>query len=386
MMNIKSIKIRKILNSSGADSYEAEIYLGDNTVGIASAPSAILAGRREKNITGNDYNHDLIKKMEGKCFDQNSLDLFLEKYMDELGTDITLTISLAFARASAETLKTSLVDYIRKVGGFGKLNGHISPMIPIFSGGIHDPRLGGSVQQIMLLVSDLEFGKAIHVIRDIYCEIEQILVENNQYKGLAASSGFLVSSYNINQELDILTNIIKKSEYKDNLLIAMDVAGEHLYKNGIYTFYNKKYVPNEFEQLLCSYTEKYPIKIIEDPFDCSNTDNWFSFHEKMKGKVKIISDDLSATQIKYLDEHVSDGIIIKMKQVGTLSSTLKIMNKAQAMGLKTCVSHRSCETEDTFMCDLAVAANADYMKIGGPRRGDRVEKYNRLIRLYDTKL
>ena len=99
-----------------------------------------------------------------------------------------------------------------------------------------------------------------------------------------------------------------------------------------------------------------------------------------------MSDDYTATQTQYLDADISDGLIVKMKQVGTLTSTLKTINEAQARGMRTCVSHRSCETEDTFMCDLAVASNADYMKIGGPRRGDRVEKYNRLIRLYDVNL
>ncbi len=385
-MKIKGIKIRKILNSIGTDAYEAEICLDNGTIGTASSSLAILAGRKEKKATDSHYNDRIIDELKKTDSTQKTLDLFLEKFMDELGTDIALAISLAYARAAAAVLNVSLVNYIRKEGGFPYSDRQISPMVPIFSGGIHAPDMGGSMQQIMLLISNIDFGNAIYVARDIYCKIEQILLSNNQYKGLAASSGFLVNNYSIEEEFDILTEIINKSDYKDNLSIAIDVAAEHLWREGMYKFYNKKYMPDEFEKLLYKYIEKYPIKIVEDPFDSLHINQWYSLRKKINGKVKILSDDYTATQTQYLDADISDGLIVKMKQVGTLTSTLKTINEAQARGMRTCVSHRSCETEDTFMCDLAVASNADYMKIGGPRRGDRVEKYNRLIRLYDVNL
>ena len=115
-------------------------------------------------------------------------------------------------------------------------------------------------------------------------------------------------------------------------------------------------------------------------------ENWRSLYKRLRNRSELLADDYSATQIQYFDETIADGFIIKMKQVGTLTATLKLISKIKDMKLKTCVSHRSCETEDTFICDLAVAIDSDYIKIGAPCRGDRVEKYNRFIRLYGINL
>ncbi len=216
--------------------------------------------------------------------------------------------------------------------------------------------------------------------------MQEFLVQNNLLKGLAASSGFLVKALTVDEEFAFLQRIIQKSEWKDNLSIAIDVAAEHLWENGMYRFYNKYYSPDKFEDLLYSYIKKYSISVIEDPFYYNDVRNWKSLYERIGNEIEILSDDYSATQIQYLDESISTGLIIKMKQVGTLSTTLMLVSRIKSMDLKTCVSHRSCETEDTFICDLAIAIDSDYIKIGAPCRGDRVEKYNRLIRLYGINL
>lgn len=386
MKKIENIIIRRILNSTGGDAYEAEVELDNGIVGIASSPVAIEPGRREKKVTGNDFSYLLVEKMKSCLFSQSSLDKFLEAHIDKLGTDITLSISLAFARASSKAENISLVQYLKKLLEIERKNRYVVPLVPIFSGGVHDYSLGGSIQQIMISVHELDFEMTLHVIRSIYHEVEQILLQKDLLKGLAASSGFLVKALTVDEEFDLLERIIQRSEWKDNLSIAIDVAAEHLWQNGMYRFYNNFYSPNEFEDLLYYYIKKYSIAIVEDPFYYNDIGNWKSLYARLKNNVEILSDDYSATQIQYLDESIVDGLIIKMKQVGTLSATLLLISKIKSLGLKTCVSHRSCETEDTFISDLAVAIDSDYIKIGAPCRGDRVEKYNQLIRLYGLKL
>ena len=386
MIKVMNVKLRKILNSVGSFAYEAEVTLEGEYSGIASSPSAIVPGIREKRISQSNSTVLEIGEINGNYFDQSSLDKLLENKIESLGTDITLSISMAFARAMCKAQGISLVEYITSLISLPQHLTQITPLVPIFSAGVHAPWLHGSLQQIMLKVSDKEFTSTVKIIQNIYDSIEQFLISSNKYIGLAASSGFLTKDLTPDDEFCILTNFIDKSPYKDNLSIAIDVAAEHLKQDDEYIYFNTKYTASDFEHLLIKYVNAYPITYVEDPFDSRNKSNWTSLRHCISGKAEIFTDDYSATQSKYLDSRVSDGAIIKMKQVGTLSSTLLMINKARKMGLKTCVSHRSCETEDTFICDLAVATCSDYIKIGGLRRGDRVEKYNRLLRIYGLSL
>lgn len=390
MNKVEKVYMRNIINSQGSFAIEADVKLEDEIYGRASAPLAILPGRREnittKNVSGNipDNYKEFIKQFCGKYYNQKTWDEALEAYMGKLGTDITLALSLAFARASAKANRLRLIEYIRDSGNIIEVNKNITFMIPIFSGGIHDISQGGSMQQIMLSISELSFFDALNMILLFYSELEVYLQKTNKFKGYASSSGFLINHLEIEEEFEILSKTIDNSGIKQHLSIAIDVAAEHLKEGKLYRFYNKLYTADELERKLLNYVKNYPIKYLEDPFDFVDIENWKTLHYMLKDKVEIFSDDLSATQIQYLDEKNSDGVIVKMKQVGTLSSTLNLINKVKELQLKTCVSHRSIETEDTFLCDLGVAIGTDYMKIGGPRRGDRVEKYNRLIRIFDS--
>lgn len=385
MDKINNILIRKILNSIGKFAYEAVIELQNGCTGIASAPVAILPGVREKTVTLDGISYDFVERIQGNFWDQKTLDSYLEMHIDDMGTDITLAISMAFARAASGSKKMSLVDYIRELSNLEREKKYLAPLVPIFSGGVHDCSLGGSMQQIMLKVSDMDFKETVEAILDVYNQIETFLLNKDYVKGISASSGFLVKNITVNDEFEMISEVIDKSIWKKNMSIAVDVAAEHLHKQEGYTFYNKIYSPDEFKALLLTYLAKYPISFLEDPFDFRDAQIWKMLYEQIEGKAEVFSDDYSATQIKYLNANIVDGAIVKMKQVGTLSSTLLLISKLNNLKMKSCVSHRSIETEDTFICDLAVATNADYIKIGGPRRGDRVEKYNRLIRLYNVK-
>lgn len=388
MSKVESIKVRNIINSKGGFAIEADVILTGRVYGRGSAPSAILAGRRENKITADvkgdiNYFQKIISNFHGEYNNQKEWDDALEKKLDVLGTDITLALSLAFARASAKEKKIRLIEYIKDCGGIAEKDANITPLIPIFSGGIHDKSQGGSMQQIMLSVAKLPFSEAVNVILKFYSEMERKVQKSGRFKGYAASSGFLLNGVGIEEEFEMLSNAIDDSGLRENLSIAVDVAAEHLKEGNMYRFYDKLYTPDEIQEKLMFYAQTYPITYMEDPFDFSDIENWKLLHNKLEGTTEIFSDDLSATQIRYLDGINSDGLIVKMKQVGTLSATLEVVALAKNMNLKTCVSHRSIETEDTFMCDMGVAIGTDYMKIGGPRRGDRVEKYNRLIRIFD---
>lgn len=378
--------VRGILNSSGDDTFEVDVFLDGGIRGRASAPSAIAAGRRENATTMHIYENLEYYKCQAQSLigftgNQFEWDFELNKKLNEWGTDLVLSLSLAFARAAAKNNRMRIVDYISECGEITRTEPEFSPLIPIFSGGIHDLSCGGSMQQIMLAISGVPFESAVRIIKETYSNFEKTLIKRDLLKGYSASSGFLVSGMTADDEFALLSEYISKSIYMNHLSIAIDIAAEHLKVPEGYMFYHNLYSADEMEKLLLKYLTSYPISYIEDPFDFVDYTNWESLHKKISSLTCIVSDDLSATQAQYLDISIMDCVIVKMKQVGTLSGTIDLIKKAKKDNLKICISHRSTETEDTFMCDLGVATNANYMKIGGPRRGDRVEKYNRLLRI-----
>lgn len=383
MLKIKQVKIRRILNSGGKPAIEANVILNKNIIGIAASPSAIIPGKREvfsTNVAENDnisLNNLITELKHLKRINQVNTDNILNKYMDTLGSDICLSISLAFARALAKYKNISLIEYIENETQIKSKYKTPYPLVAIFSGGVHGKKDKGTLQQIMISVNTNEFNKAIEIILNIYNDIEKYLKENEYYMDLGASSGFVSKNMTTEQQFDLLRNTIKKYNY-ENVSIAIDVASEHLKENEYYIYQGKKYNNVEFTKLLQDYKDKYNLTFIEDPFDSDEKENWVSFKNNNKD-IDIVGDDLFATQAQYLDINEANSIVIKMNQAGTLSKTLETITQAKKLGIKLCVSHRSYETEDTFLCDLAVAVNSEYIKIGGPRRGDRIAKYNRLL-------
>lgn len=184
----------------------------------------------------------------------------------------------------------------------------------------------------------------------------------------------------IDEKFAMVIEAIKILGYEKEITIAIDVAAEHFFKDEIYTYQGKTMKSKELNNILNQYIEKYNITYMEDPFDSNDEEYWKKIKLEHKN-IDIVGDDLFATQDKYVNSELANGIIIKMNQVGNLTGTINAFHKAKEENMTTCVSQRSIETEDTFMCDLAVALNAKYIKIGGPRRGDRIAKYNRLLRL-----
>lgn len=389
MEQVKNILVRWILNSGGNYAIEADVVLENGRIGRASSSSAILAGRRENRVTSdikgkiNQYKEN-VRVLEKKKYTQDSWDQVLEEYQNVWGTDLTLALSLAYARAASQSEEKGMLGYIRSLLGDCGENMPFAALIPIFSGGVHDLSLGGSMQQIMLVVRENNFAEMVESILTYYSLLEEKMIKDGKLKGYSASSGFLTDNLELEEKFQILSDMIYQHHLEKSMSIAVDVAAEHLkYQQG-YHFHHNTLTPSEMEDMLLNLVQKYPITYVEDPFDTYDKRWWESFCQKSSSEVKIFSDDLSATQKKFLDVSIADGVIIKMKQVGTLRGTLQMIKEARKHQILTCVSHRSHETEDTFMCDLGIAVHADYMKIGGPRRGDRVEKYNQLLRLSET--
>lgn len=389
MFEVKWLCVRNILNSMGLYSIEAEVHLKTGEIGIASAAVAIRGGKREKLVTAeihkkiSDYN-SRIQILRGEVLNQEEWDEKLERYMTIWGADITLSLSLAFARAAALNMGESLTNYLQKLCHNTILNKRKKYLIPVFSGGVHNKGVPESIQQIMFEIDSKEFQVTVDEILEFYSDIERRIIDSGWLRGYSSSSGFMTENLTVEMQLDILTDTIQRSVYADHICIALDVAAEHLKSDGGYRFYGEQLTAEQMQKRLIRFTKNYPISYIEDPFDSLDRKYWLMIREELKDTCAIFADDFTATQTQYMDSEIADGIIIKMKQAGTLSETLRTIERTKTSSMMKCVSHRSYETEDNFMCDLGVAINAEYMKIGGPRRGDRVSKYNQLLRIFSA--
>lgn len=389
MIKIEKINFRNILNSAGKITFETEIIDSDGIRAFASSPSAIIQGCREV-MTTNEFNDDIVSNLANEIYrteieNQEMFDTILNKYIDKIGSDICLSLSLAFARVMAQKKKLLLVEYIAQIAKYKTRCISPKPLVTIFSGGVHNEKNKGSIQNIMISVDIMPFSKAIIPILEIYSYIEKELKERALLKGYGASSGMLVDDMTTDEKFEMVSNTIKKLGYQDKVSIATDIAAEHFFENNSYTYESKKINSEQLSEILTAYKDNYHLTYIEDPFAPNDEESWRKF-KKENPQIAIVGDDLFATQKKYIKSNLANGMIIKMNQVGTLMGTINTFMQAKKENMITCVSHRSIETEDTFMCDLAVALDADYIKIGGPRRGDRIMKYNRLLRLEEGKV
>lgn len=383
-MIIKNIQLYTILNSIGTTAIEVEITSLKGHQTYASSPSAIIPGKRESKTTINIDNklfHKLTQELVNIELKQEDLDNILKRYLNVLGSDICLSISLAFARLNAIEEECTLCAYISKQLSYNTKYKFPSPMVTLFSGGVHSHKK--TIQNIMIVANENSFSENIRITSDIYSHVEKYLNSHNIFLGYGQSSGLITDSLNTKQKLELVSDIIySKKDYNTKISIALDIAAEHLLDNHkkLYSLDGNFFTGNEIFSLLQQYINDFPISFVEDPFDPNDTELWKNFLSK-NNNIQVVGDDLFATQCQFLDSQLANGIIIKMNQAGTLSETLKTVQRAKSLGMTFCVSHRSIETEDTFMCDLGVAMDANYIKIGGPRRGDRISKYNRMLRL-----
>lgn len=406
-MNITIDKVfgREIIDSRGNPTVEAEVGLSDGTYAKASVPSGASTGEFEavelrdndarymgKGVTQavNNINKIIDPALCGDSpFDQCAIDSKLieldgTKNKQKLGANAILAVSLACAKAAAGHFKLPLFRYI---GGSFAVRMPV-PMMNILNGGAHAAN-NIDIQEFMIMpVNACCFSEGLRQCCEIYHTLGKILKKNNMSTSVGDEGGYAPNLDSDEQAIELIIKAIDMAGYSTNdIRIALDAAASEWYSDGIYK------LPKRREELtsdkLIEYfkrlSSQYPIISIEDPLSEHDWEGWTKITSEIGSKVQLVGDDLFVTNTKRLKQGIDCGaanaILIKINQIGTLTETLDAIDTAHKAGYKTVISHRSGETEDTTIADLAVAVNSGQIKTGAPCRTDRVAKYNRLLRI-----
>ncbi len=405
MAKIKSIKGRQVFDSRGNPTVEAEVFLENNISATAISPSGASTGAfeahelRDKdkniflgksvNIAVENINNKISNKLKGldsddqKNIDKVLLDLDGSENKTNLGANATLAVSLANSKCSALSKKKSL---------FKNLGNNFSlplPLMNIINGGAHaDNDL--NIQEFMIRPDSAKnFMDAIEKCFIVIQNLKKLLKSNNMLTNVGDEGGFAPSINTNEQALDLIVNAIEKSNLKPgkDVVICLDVAANELInKKGEYSIQSKSYT--SVEENITYYkklTSLYPIKSIEDPFAEEDWEAWKKITKELGNNIQIVGDDLFVTNSKRLNKGIKEKsancILVKPNQIGTLTETLEVISMAKEANFNTIISHRSGDTEDTFIADLASATMSSQIKTGSLARSERVAKYNRLLRI-----
>ena len=412
-MLIRGIFAREILDSRGNPTIEAEVLAGENIVGRAAVPSGASTGKyeavelrdQEERYGGKgveraveNVNSCLAKAVIGmNVFDQKEIDRALCKAdgtenKSNLGANAILGVSMAAARAAAKGLNIPLYRYL---GGVQAKKMPV-PMMNILNGGVHaDNPL--DIQEFMIVpVRETSFRERLRICAEIYHMLRAVLKGKGLQTGVGDEGGFAPELADTKEALRTIRDAAERAGYRmgRDIMIALDVAASELYieEKGGYIFAGegKKGEPvvRTTEEMISYYeelVEEFPIFSIEDPLDEGDWDGWKKLTKKIGNRVQLVGDDLFVTNAQRLRKGIELGaanaILIKVNQIGTLSETFETIKTAQEAGYNVIVSHRSGETEDTIIADIAVAFNTGQIKTGAPCRSERVAKYNRLLRI-----
>ncbi|MFT6295676.1 MAG: enolase [Glaciecola sp.] len=411
MAEIKFVKAREILDSRGNPTVEADVVLASGLIGTACAPSGASTGSREalelrdkdperylgKGVLGAVHNINtnisdaLIGRdaMDQKSIDQIMLDLDGTENKSKLGANAILAVSLAAAKAAANESGIPLYSHIARLNGSDGQFSLPVPMMNIINGGEHaDNNI--DIQEFMIQPTGApNFSEALRYGAEVFHALKSVLSQQGLSTAVGDEGGFAPNLPSNAAALDAILVAIDKTGLKvgKDIHLAMDCAASEFYENGRYNLRGEKksYSSAEFADYLQNLSEQYPILSIEDGMDESDWDGWAKLSAQIGDKVQLVGDDLFVTNTKILkrgiDESIANSILIKFNQIGTLSETLAAINMAKDAGYSSVISHRSGETEDTTIADLAVATSAGQIKTGSLCRSDRVAKYNRLLRI-----
>lgn len=410
MSNIKKIIAREILDSRGNPTVEAEVYTETNFYGRAAVPSGASTGSREalelrdqdparfagkgvlqavKNIK-EDIEPALLGLPvdEQEEIDQILIELDGTENKSHLGANAMLAVSLACAKAAAHEQGIKLYAYL---GDECPLSMPV-PMMNIINGGAHaDNNL--DIQEFMIMPIGAEnFAHALRMGAEIFQVLKKILHEQGLSTSVGDEGGFAPNLKNHAEALDLISSAVEKAGYSlaKDIYLALDVASSELYKNGLYHLpsENKQLSSAEFADYLAQFAAKYPIFSIEDGMAENDWAGWRILTDKLAGQIQLVGDDLFVTNAEILqkgiNEKIANAILIKPNQIGTLTETIAAIGLAKSADYNTIISHRSGETEDTSIADLAVATAAGQIKTGSLCRSDRVAKYNKLLRIEET--
>ncbi|MBC7327482.1 phosphopyruvate hydratase [bacterium] len=407
MSNIADVRAREVLDSRGNPTVEVEVFLEDGARGRAIVPSGASTGIYEalelrdgdkERFRGKgvlkaveNINEVIAEEIVGmSAFDQMEIDKTLieldgTENKSRLGANAILGVSLAVAYAAADSLDIPLYRYI---GGIRARELPV-PMMNVINGGVHaDNKL--DMQEFMIVPAGAEsFREALRIGVEVYHALKDLLRSKGLATGVGDEGGFAPDIATPEEALQLLVEAIEKAGYEPGkaVFLAMDPAASELWEDGKYVLkgMNKTFTSEQLVEYYEKLIEKFPIVSIEDGLAQEDWQGWQLLTQRLGNKIQLVGDDIFVTNIKRLErgiqEKVANSILIKLNQIGTLTETLECIEKAKKAGYTTVISHRSGETEDTTIADLAVAVNAGQIKTGAPARTERVAKYNQLLRI-----
>jgi enolase len=410
---IIDIRAREILDSRGNPTVEADVELADGSVGSACVPSGASTGSREalemrdkdpmrylgKGVLQavENVNRRIREPLLGldvenqRDLDQRMLDMDGTENKSSLGANAILAVSLAAASAAAKARKVELYEYLAEVDGSPGRYSMPVPMMNILNGGEHADN-SVDIQEFMVMpVGAANFSEALRCGAEIFHTLKGVLSGKGMNTAVGDEGGFAPDLPSNESALEAIMEAIDKAGYvagKD-VYLSLDCAASEFYKEGQYVLESegRSFDSAGFSDYLAGLVAKYPIISIEDGMDESDWDGWATLTKAIGSEVQLVGDDLFVTNPAILkrgiDESIANSILIKLNQIGTLSETLDAIQMAKAAGYTAVISHRSGETEDTTIADLAVATAAGQIKTGSLCRSDRVAKYNRLLRIED---
>ncbi|WP_193611449.1 phosphopyruvate hydratase [Nocardioides lijunqiniae] len=406
MASIEAVGAREILDSRGNPTVEVEVLLDDGSFSRAMVPSGASTGAFEAvelRDGGDRYGGKGVQKAvdavintigpavegldadEQRIVDQTMLELDGTPNKATLGANAILGVSLAVARAAADSAGLPLYRYV------GGPNAHLLPvpMMNILNGGSHaDSNV--DVQEFMIApIGAPTFREGLRQGAEVYHALKSVLKKKGLSTGLGDEGGFAPNLDSNRAALDLIAEAVSATGLTlgRDIGLAMDVAASEFFKDGAYAFEGGTKSADEMTAYYAELVSSYPIVSIEDPLDEDDWDGWKAITDELGGKTQIVGDDLFVTNVERLQRGISGGqanaLLVKVNQIGSLTETLDSVDLAHRSGYRCMMSHRSGETEDTTIADLAVATNCGQIKTGAPARSDRVAKYNQLLRIED---
>ena len=404
MATIEFVDAREILDSRGNPTVEVEVILDDGSEGRAAVPSGASTGQFEAvelRDGGDRYGgkgvlqavENVIEKIypavlgfdasEQRLLDDEMIELDGTDNKGSLGANAILGVSLAVANAAAMSAELPLYRYL------GGPNAHVLPvpMMNILNGGSHaDSNV--DIQEFMIApIGAASFREALQMGAGVYHQLKKVLEDKGLSTGLGDEGGFAPNLGSNAEALDLIMEAIKAAGYTpgSDVALALDVAASEFFENGAYQFEGAAKSSEEMSAIYAEWVEKYPLVSIEDPLDEEDWDGWKHITEQLGDKVQLVGDDLFVTNPERLqrgiDNDTANALLVKVNQIGSLTETFDAVELAHRNGYRCMMSHRSGETEDVTIADLAVATNCGQIKTGAPARSERVAKYNQLLRI-----
>jgi enolase len=405
---IEQVGAREILDSRGNPTVEVEVALDDGTLTRAAVPSGASTGEHEAvelrdgdplRFGGKGVEKAVAAVLDEIALELTGLDAVDQRLIDQrlvdldgtpaksrLGANALLGVSLAVAKAAAESSGLELYRYV------GGPNAHVLPvpMMNIINGGAHADS-SVDVQEFMIApVGADSFREALRWGTEVYQALKSVLKSKGLATGLGDEGGFAPDLPGTRAALDLIGEAVAKTGYRlgRDIALALDVAATEFHNDGVYSYEGKKLSAAELSAIYAELIGEYPLVSIEDPLSEDDWDGWVALTSAIGNRVQLVGDDLFVTNPERLEEGIARGaanaLLVKVNQIGTLSETLDAVTLAQSSGYRCMMSHRSGETEDTTIADLAVATGCGQIKTGAPARSERVAKYNQLLRIEES--